>query len=119
MLIICSYCNSRVDGAVLAENEEWDPEEDPFRSRVVLVRCPSCGRALLGSQEKQRVGSDEYEWSYAIRLWPDPENFLHHSIPEAVRQSLEEAKLCIQAKAYSACAVMCGRAIEAMCVHFT
>src|SRR5690606_16424667 len=44
-----------------------------------------------------------------------PETEVDWEIPEIARNSLIEAKICFKAKAYSACAVMCGRAIEGVC----
>jgi hypothetical protein len=32
-----------------------------------------------------------------------------------VRHSIQEAEKCLTVRAYSACAVMCGRAVEALC----
>src|SRR2546428_152743 len=39
-------------------------------------------------------------------------------IPDIVRVSLEEAQRCHAAAANTACAVMCGRALEGVCIHF-
>ena len=119
MLIECSYCQSRVDAKILCEKSEWDSREDPFPLKVVFVQCPSCSKALLGLSEQVQVGAEEWEWGDATRLWPEPESFLHRSIPGDVRLSLEEARKCFLAKAFSASVVMCGRAIEAMCVAHT
>lgn len=72
---------------------------------------------LLGITEMLQVGENEYEWDAPGRLWPEPETNLDWGIPEIARNSLVEAKVCFKAKAYSACAVMCGRAIEGVCLH--
>lgn len=116
MLIHCSYCQSRVNASVIGENTEWDVELDPGPAKVVLLKCPVCSNSLLGHTRSYQVRPEEWEWSEPTRLWPEPENYLHYSIPADVRSSLEEAKTCYRARAFSACAVMCGRAIEAMCV---
>ena len=52
-------------------------------------------------------------------MWPEPEKHLDHSIPHAVHSSLREAEACFRVKSFGACAVMCGRAIEAICVAHT
>jgi hypothetical protein len=57
-------------------------------------------------------------WIDADLLWPDPKRLISRAIPDSVRQSLEEADRCFQAGAYSVCAVMRGRALEGVCVHF-
>ena len=56
-------------------------------------------------------------WGYPYRLWPEPQKH-YWNLPPRVRGSLEEADLCLNAKAYDACAVMCGRAVEAICSHY-
>ena len=119
MLIECSYCQSRVDAELLAENSEYDPYADPGPLKIMFLKCPSCSKSLLGVTEAYQVSADEWEWDDASRLWPEPQSYLHYSIPDDVRSSLQEAKICYRAKAFSACAVMCGRAIEAMCVAHT
>ena len=66
-----------------------------------------------------QVGLDAFDWGTTCRVWPDPENYLSLDIPLEVRESLEEARKCLNASAFSACAVMCGRAVEAICVIHT
>jgi hypothetical protein len=114
MIIECPYCESKVDGGVLAESETKDPPE-PFPFRVLLMECPACNGTIVGGQEFVQYGPDKFDWSGAFRLWPQPEEYLDLDIPDLVRSSLEEAKKCYKAKAYSACAVMCGKALEAIC----
>jgi len=101
MLIECSYCQCRVDGEVLCENREYDPQEEPYPTKVILLKCPSCHRALLGISEQIQVGHNDWEWDNLNRVWPEPENYLHFSIPSEVRSSLEEARTCYRARAFS------------------
>src|SRR5260221_14481976 len=54
-------------------------------------------------------------WGPLTREWPQPDAPLHANIPLSVRRSLQEAKKCFECKAFMACAVMCGRAIEGLC----
>jgi len=51
-------------------------------------------------------------------VWAQPDYHPDWEIPEIVRNSLEEAHKCLKAKAYSACAVMCGRSLEGICKKF-
>jgi len=112
MLIQCSYCQSKVDGRQLGEVEE---QEEEGMYRVVLLECPVCNKALVGLQFRCQT---EYgwEWDDAARVYPEPEkNSGSYAIPVAVRESLQEARRCFGARAFTAAAVMCGRAIEEMC----
>lgn len=116
MIIECPHCESKVDGIVKGEVRDNDPEY-PFSCKRVLVECPVCKSALLGITEEIQVGPDEWEWDSLHRLWPPMDSNVDAQIPEIARVSLVEAKLCFKAKAFSACAVMCGRTIEGLCIH--
>ncbi|GJM22833.1 MAG: hypothetical protein DHS20C15_27480 [Planctomycetota bacterium] len=62
--------------------------------------------------------SREQGWSIPTRIWPDPDKYVPWDVPEIVRASLEEARKCFRAGAFAACAVMCGRTVESICVHY-
>lgn len=116
MIIECPFCESKVDGKVKGEHTDVDAAEEPFK--VILLECPVCNSALLGSQEMFQADFDKYEWSDTKRLWPRPEKLINWDLPDLVRTSLDEANKCYKAKAYSACAVMCGRILEGICKEF-
>lgn len=117
MIIECPYCESKVDGKVIGEHVSYD-EEDPFPFKAVLLECPVCKASLLGCQELTEVGPDREEWITGNRLWPEPRTSNMLLLPTNVGDSLEEAEKCYSAKAYSACAVMCGRSLEALCQNY-
>ncbi len=116
MIIECPHCESKVDGKVTGQIEYRD-DGYPFPAKAVLVECPVCCSPLLGESEYIQVGMDEYEWTDLHRVWPKQDSHIDWEIPEIARNSLIEAKICFKAKAFSACAVMCGRAIEGLCKH--
>lgn len=119
MLIPCPHCAASVDARVIGHHESGDLDfyDAPFRTS--LVECPICSKALVGGSEATGVDQwDNYEWGKALRLYPAAESEVSRHIPKIVGTSLEEADLCFRARAYSACAVMCGRALEGMCRHF-
>ena len=116
MITDCPYCESKVD----CEEKGYvdvDLEHTGVPMKVVLLQCKVCKSALTGITELVQTGVDVWVWEPARRVWPAPETDVNWSIPEIARNSLVEAKTCFQAKAYSACAVMCGRAIEGVCKH--
>jgi len=117
MLIECNYCESKVDGKIIAEHESYS-SDDPFPFKASLLECPVCKNPILAGQELIQEGPKEFEWSTPNRLWPEPEKYLHWHLPELVRDSLEEARKCYKGKAYSACAVMCGRVLESICSEY-
>lgn len=117
MIIECPHCKSRVDGLVKGEATIPD-DEYPFEQKAVLVVCPACRNPLLGTTELLQVDVDAAEWQNLYRQWPPRGDQVSRNIPDIARISLLEANVCFEAGAYSACAVMCGRTIEGVCVHY-
>ena len=117
MIIECPYCESKVDGEVKGEQESYDPQEDPFPFKAVLLKCPICHNALLGGSDYVQTGPTTSGWSSLTRLWPQQESHIAWEIPVIARNSLVEARNCFKARAYSACVVMSGKTLEGVCLH--
>jgi hypothetical protein len=116
MIIECPHCEAKTE-CVERGSVDVDLEYVSSPTKYVLLECKICKAALLGITEIIQTGQDEWEWDPPRRLWPVPETSLDDAIPDLARVSLVEAKVCFKAHAYSACAVMCGRAIEGVCMH--
>lgn len=116
MITDCPHCDSKVDCDEKG-HVDLDLEQTGVPTRIVLLECKVCKNALTGVSELVQTAEETWEWEPALRVWPAPESDVDWSIPEIARNSLVEAKVCFKAKAYSACAVMCGRAIEGVCKH--
>lgn len=116
MLVECPHCDARVHAKILAEREYFPyAETDEFDPhKIVFLECPSCSNTLLGLSMMSHVGNDN-SWEQPERLWPEPSRPYDPSVPQLVRSALQDASRCFQAGVFSACAVMCGRAIEAIC----
>lgn len=111
MIIECNFCEVKVFGKLIAEHESFD-ESDPSTFHAQLLECPRCNNTLLGGFYEHEAPVNELS-----RLWPMQETYVHYQIPDICSVSIVEAKLCYKAKAYSATAVMCGRALEGICKH--
>ncbi|WP_197339178.1 DUF4145 domain-containing protein [Ralstonia solanacearum] len=116
MITECPHCQSRVDCEEKGQ-VDFDVDQTLVPTKVVLLQCKVCNNPLLGIAEMIQTGPNDWGWGSAQRCWPAPDNQIDRSIPEIARNSLIEAKICFKAKAYSACAVMCGRTIEGVCKH--
>lgn len=117
MITECPHCDSKVD----CEEKGFvsiDSEYAGLPTKAVLLKCKVCHNPLFGYTEMVQISQNDFEWDHVRRLWPVPEDDIDGEIPSIARVSLVEAKLCFRAKAYSACAVMCGRAIEGVCKHY-
>jgi hypothetical protein len=114
VLIDCAQCETKVHAEVLA-TKEYGPSDNSDPTKLYVMVCPVCDHPIVGWSDLIQVDHDTYEFDSPTRVWPNPEQTLHYSIPVAVRRSIEEARLCLRARAFSACAVMCGRALEALC----
>ena len=110
MIVECYRCEAKVDGRLVAEHEAFDQEDDPAPFTTYLLECPQCRNTLVAGQY---VFEDDL-----TRLWPKPQKFLPHEIPEEIRNSLDEASKCFNATAYNATTVMAGRALEGVCRYF-
>jgi hypothetical protein len=116
VIVECPRCESKVDaeerGAV-----DFDFEIHGFPGKAVLLECPVCHDPLFGFTELIETGFGGSQWAVVDRKWPVPDNEIDYAIPEIAKLALVEAKLCFKARAYNACAVMCGRTIEGVCKH--
>jgi hypothetical protein len=115
MIIECGHCNSKVDAKLLSKSSSMHPFEN-LPCEYLFLQCPACKDILLAYREIGQIGANEYDWGSLSRLWP-PKKSPHWSLPESVRNSLIEANKCFTGQAYTACAVMCGRVLEAICAE--
>ncbi|WP_447652278.1 DUF4145 domain-containing protein [Pseudomonas abietaniphila] len=117
MIIDCNYCKAKVDSRIIAQHENYDPDEPgPFITS--LLECPSCKNALISGQYDWPNGGG-YIRDAPERVWPQPRKTVSWSIPEGIRTSLEESQKCIFGGAYIASAAMSGRALEGVCRHYS
>lgn len=119
----CGHCDATVKAEILATHEVKYFEDRVMLElpdyRVSLAVCPACHEAVVARETWAGEGDHgESFWSKAMRVWPRAERETNAMIPDIVRVSLEEAQRCHRAAAHTACAVMCGRALEGMCIHF-
>lgn len=116
MIVECPRCESKVD-AEEKGSVDFDFEIHGMPGKAVLLECPVCHDPLFGFTELIGRGLAGSIWEEIDRKWPVPDNEIDYSIPEIAKISLVEAKLCFRARAFNACAVMCGRTIEGVCKH--
>lgn len=110
MIIECNYCEAIVDAKVVGYHDDSFDPDAPFPARISLVVCPICNSALVGCEDLE---DDEKRVS---RVWPSADKH-YVGLPRGVAVALEESRKCFKAKAYTGCVVMCGKALEGLCVE--
>jgi hypothetical protein len=96
--------------------EHIDDRDEVFI--FTLLICDSCSSPLLVCQEAEQQGESEWRISEPDQLWPPSLCELGVGVPRSVRRAFEEAAHCFErARAYTATAIMCRRALEAVCDH--
>jgi hypothetical protein len=113
-MIECPDCEGKVAALVIAK-KEYGPTDNDTPTCIFFLECSICHRTMIGYSYLEQVDHDEWDYVNPTSLWPQERKTLDWNIPKLVRTSIEEAMKCFKAKAYSACAVMCGRALEALC----
>lgn len=115
MLIECHECKARIDAEEIGHVEA----DMPFwRRRTYLLKCPACNCPLVGECDDV-FQNEEYHWTDLVRVYPKPPRTLTLDVPEPVQNSLREADKCLQIGANIAAAAMAGRALEAVCRHYS
>jgi hypothetical protein len=113
--INCSSCEAQIGAEILASCNFSD-DDSGTNLIVYLLKCPACGLPICGVSEVEPIGtSDTWEWVEGTleRVWPFPKKDFFE-LPISVKQSIEEAQKCFDAKANLACSVMCRRTLETL-----
>jgi hypothetical protein len=80
-----------------------------------VLSCIVCSGITFASDLQRPLKGNENEHEPKETLWPAPTGISTGNYPPKVGATLSDAIRCYQAKAFSACAVMCGKAIEIVC----
>jgi len=83
----------------------------------LLLKCKECASPFLVRRYGYYMGG-AIGWAYdpLTVLYP-AERSLDASVPKSIAKSYEEAGACAGASAFTACAIMCRRTLEAICAH--
>lgn len=111
VVIRCKICDEHVNSEVVGSYIEYDRDLQ-MQCLNSLLRCPKCDSPTLICQYEDMI---EEGWEKPSYLYPRSEKSISWMAPPYIRDSYNEALLCFDAKAYTACAVMCRRTLEAVC----
>jgi hypothetical protein len=110
--INCGECKRKVPGKILGDYQYHDAGVGP-PTRITLLVCPRCQRPILIREEERW----EDQWSPPEVLYPHDTEEANPELPDQLQAALREARLCYEAKAYTATAICCRRAIEGLCAN--
>ena len=110
MVVDCIGCGKSVDGKVVGTYTYHDAAEGP-PCRITLLQCPRCEHAILVREEERWYDC----WSNPETVYPCEGDTVHPDLPKHLRAIFAEAKSCYRARAYTASAIMCRKALEGIC----
>lgn len=109
VVYMCRSCDKPTAFEILKTHilpEEGPPEEYSF------AKCEVCNKPAVFMREDMGDGFDNDSF---YRVYPAHGRHLAFFMPPLVRASYDEAVLCENAKAWTACVVLVGRTLEAVC----
>ncbi len=122
----CPYCKKLVHFSWCHTSEYSDKHiigkylgEYYIRNRTgtwAMAECPSCENIVLVKMEQvsDRYGLDKLK---LVEIIPTPlPNPTDDRVKKEVKIDIDEAKICFSVKAYRACAIMCRRALQTICI---
>jgi len=111
---ICPHCHQPSSASVRGQ-AEWDGYEndEPVNPPVEwrLIQCTTCWHPSVQIRENYGRGFQDDD---PVTVFPAPPR-ISASIPQPLRREWEEARICLDAKAYTACGVMVRRTLEGTC----
>ena len=110
MIVDCEQCQTKVSAELVAKYAR-EPEND-YPDSVHLLKCPRCLNPVL--LEVDDIVNDGAEY---IVLYPSTIGRASASVPVAIREAFNEAVVCLRARAHTAAAIMCRKALEGVCVE--
>lgn len=119
---MCRHCGTHSCSEVIATAHWVAYEQDGtyqggLEYRYRLVKCAACSDVSL-LMAMQIAWDDEtgvYENDYAV--YPASPRSLNMAIPKTLQRCFEEARVCYQARAYNASAIMCRRTLELLALE--
>jgi hypothetical protein len=118
-----SYVNAEKVNSYKMEVQDEHPIFNSWGGTVTtyneftFLKCPQCFQPFLTCTEYCN-GSESYndfEYAQVKTLYPISNTSSTYRVPTYIRKSFQEAFLCLNAKAFSACIAMCIKTIESIC----
>jgi len=115
--MIIAYCeNCETKRAYKKIAEYFNPDEGP-PSEYTFAFCETCNYPSLFLREDvgSEGGFDDDEY---FKIYPADERHIGYILPQLIRACYDDAVKCELAKIPTACVVMVGRTLEAVCKEY-
>ena len=110
MLVFCKHCEAKVQAEVRGDYS-YLFDELPTPLRFAFLECTSCHSPLVAQQDHDGID----DWEKPDVIYPDDNNQLGFAVPSTIRQAFDEATKSFNARAFTACAIMCRKVLESVC----
>jgi hypothetical protein len=121
---LCRHCGAYSSSEVIVtepyvepvEDEQGNPLGGGLDYRYRLVRCTACFdlSLLLAMRFGWNHGVEVYDDDTAV--YPAPPRTMSTAVPKPLQDCFQEARACYQARAYTASAIMCRRALDLLSI---
>ncbi|MBG1263299.1 DUF4145 domain-containing protein [Nostoc commune] len=128
MILNCLNCKALVDAQEISnyKNDITDAENYQTTSygnellstyeEYTLLKCPSCFKPFLN----RFIYDNEYGYEFGklITLYPVSNKIINSEVPISIKKAFDEALCCFENKIFTACVIMCRKAIEGVCKEY-
>jgi len=127
--VFCPTCNILVEAKVIAR-ASGDPrskapslfdevDNEYHGDRYTVALCQRCDGPFLVRESLHGVPGEFEVVTDETILYPVTTGTKMEELPESVARSMDQAYRSISTSSYDACALMCRRALEALCQSFS
>lgn len=118
MILNCLNCKAFVDAIEVADykNEITDDYElSRTFKEYKFLKCPICSNPFL----THSLFNDDIMSSYKSSvLYPTPNKTITSEVATYIKIAFEEAQLCFENRAFTACVIMCRKTVEGICKEY-
>jgi hypothetical protein len=108
----CPRCNAIVEAKVAGQYAHFQEGPD-VPIRYLLAQCPRCDGPMVAAQENNGDWDNDHDYDEPARVLP-ARSRVGTGVPKPVAGAFDEASRCYGARAYTATAIMCRKALEAL-----
>jgi hypothetical protein len=125
MILNCFTCKALVDAQEISKYEENITDDEDYNASVfdgetfvstfkayTFLKCPNCKNPFLTCT----LYNDDFVPYYQVTtLYPTPNKTISSEVAVYIKKAFEEALLCFNTQAFTACVIMCRKTVEGIC----